>query len=500
MKIIFSIFFLILIIFINNIKAIWLPSQGMTWNYVLGNDIDVNSETANVVDIDIRKTEAINKLHKKGIKVICYFSVGTLESFRDDYPQFLAVKGLVKNRYDDWPDERWLDFRVEGIKPLLKNRMKSAVSKNCDAIEVDNLDGYQMDEVKSWSKPLTKKDTIVFAKWLSTTAHGLGLSIGLKNVAGLIDELTSYYDFAINEECIKYNECSLYKNFLRTGKAVFGVTYNGLSANKSKLCKNLNGLGISMIVKAGKKLEQAGTIFKGEKYCGSDFNSAINKCFTIPLGYPCCTKTKEVTYTNGYGKWGTENGDWCGLKQASKTNNNNNNNNNSNSNSNNKNRGGSTSNNNNNKSNNGSKSNGGSSSNTNSCFSKSLGYPCCTSKNPRIYFSDSKGNWSYENGKWCGASSPSKNKCFATALGYPCCSPYAKERFRDKNGRWGIEYGAWCGLSNYTTTTKRRTTTTTKRKTTTTTTKKRTTTTTTRKRTTNKIVRTVIKVITTRRK
>jgi len=41
MKIIFSIFFLILIIFINNIKAIWLPSQGMTWNYVLGNDIDV---------------------------------------------------------------------------------------------------------------------------------------------------------------------------------------------------------------------------------------------------------------------------------------------------------------------------------------------------------------------------------------------------------------------------------------------------------------------------
>jgi len=41
MKITLSIFFFTLLLFINNIKAIWLPSQDMTWNYVLGNDIDV---------------------------------------------------------------------------------------------------------------------------------------------------------------------------------------------------------------------------------------------------------------------------------------------------------------------------------------------------------------------------------------------------------------------------------------------------------------------------
>ncbi|OUM58149.1 glycoside hydrolase family 114 protein, partial [Piromyces sp. E2] len=157
--------------------------------------------------------------------VICYFSGGTLEDFRDDYDDFTAIPGLVRNTYEDWPDEKWLDFRVKGIEKLLEKRIKLAASKKCDAIEVDNLDGYQMHEVKSWKNPLTKSDTIKFAKWLANTAHKYNLSIGLKNVAGIVDELSSYYDFAINEDCAVYNECRLYKNFLAKGKAVFGVTY-----------------------------------------------------------------------------------------------------------------------------------------------------------------------------------------------------------------------------------------------------------------------------------
>eukprot|EP00833_Pecoramyces_ruminatium_P001189 jgi/Orpsp1_1/1175221/evm.model.c7180000053075.1 len=417
-----SIFFLIILLFINNIKAVWLPSQGMTWNYVLGDTIDPKKETAKVVDIDIRKDiSIINALHKKGIKVICYFSAGTLEFFRDDYPQFLAIKGLVQNTYEAWPEERWLDFRIEDIKPLLKNRMKNAVKKSCDGIEVDNLDGYQMKEVKSWKKPLTKSDTIKFAKWLANTAHSLGLSIGLKNVPGLIDELTTYYDFAINEECVKYNECKLYKNFLKTGKAVFGVTYNGLSENRSALCKNLNGLGISMIVKTKKKLVQDGVIFDGKKQCGGSFNSAVNSCFAIPLGYPCCTTTRSVSQKDSYGTWGIENGSWCGITPASKT----------------------------------GSSNGGSSSS--SCFSKSLGFPCCSSKNTKAVYTDSRGTWGVENDNWCGISKTTKT-CFATSLGYSCCSSDAVVYAKDSYGSWSIEYGEWCGIPKSTATTKKKTT------------------------------------------
>lgn len=204
--------------------------------------------------------------------MICYFSGGTLEDFRSDYDQFIAVKNLVKTTYGDWPDEKWIDIRMEELKPLILNRMKLAVSKKCDAIEVDNLDGYQMDEVKSWSNPLTKEDTIKYAIWLGNSAHELGISIGLKNVLGIINEVGNYFDFAINEECIDYNECYLYKDFIKSGKAVFGVTYNGLEKNKNALCRNLDGLGMSMNIKPGIELVQGGILFNGKEHCGSNFN------------------------------------------------------------------------------------------------------------------------------------------------------------------------------------------------------------------------------------
>jgi len=153
--------------------------------------------------------------------------------------------------------------------------MQEAINKNCDALEVDNLDGWQQDEVKIWSNPLTKEDTIKYAKWLGQTAHDMGISIGLKNALFMIDDVSDYFDFAINESCatLKNPECHLYKNFLNKGKAVFAISYqNYLQYDYSKLCKNLNGLGISMIIKETQNLTQASKIFNGKSQCGSSFS------------------------------------------------------------------------------------------------------------------------------------------------------------------------------------------------------------------------------------
>ena len=152
--------------------------------------------------------------------------------------------------------------------------MKRAINNGCDAIEVDNLDGYQISDVKdNWSNPLTKEDTVVFARWLGNTAHSLGISIGLKNIPGLISSVGSYFDFAINESCIHYkNECAMYKNFIRTGKPVFGITYGSFTGQLQTMCKELNGVGISMIVKKSQSLVQASTIFDGKSHCGSNFS------------------------------------------------------------------------------------------------------------------------------------------------------------------------------------------------------------------------------------
>jgi len=157
--------------------------------------------------------------------------------------------------------------------------MKEAVSKNCDAIEVDNLDGYQQSEVKSWSNPLTKSDTIAFAKWLGNTAHELGISIGLKNALFMINEVGNYFDFAINESCATLSnpECHLYKNFLNQGKAVFGISYKSRMSKSTNLCSSLKGLNISMIVKKSQDLEQAGYIFDGKSECGFSAGKYLKK-------------------------------------------------------------------------------------------------------------------------------------------------------------------------------------------------------------------------------
>ncbi|OUM65821.1 glycoside hydrolase family 114 protein [Piromyces sp. E2] len=274
----------------NNIEARWKPNQHQTWNIILGSDIDVSSEKAEIVEIDYSKTELIKKFHDRGKKVICYFSGGTIEKWRDDKEAFFKVSGLVKNVYSDWPEERWLDYRVEGIKPLLESRIKKAISRNCDAIDIDNVDGYQIKDVKNWSNPLEKKDAIKFTTWLGETAHKLGISIGLKNCLNIVDDVEKHFDFAVNEGCIKRGECHWYKNFLKTGKPVLGITYNGLENNKKALCEYLNKLPISMIVKKNKKLVQDYITFDGHKYCGSDFTSG-----KVDLKEDDTTTTKTIS-------------------------------------------------------------------------------------------------------------------------------------------------------------------------------------------------------------
>jgi len=290
-------------LFVKNAEAgLWKAKVGSTWNYVLGHKINLATEKAEVLEIDVNKSaDLIKEYHNAGKKVICYFSGGTIEDFRDDYDDYASVKGLIRNTYDEWDDEKWLDFRLEGIKPLIKRRMQMAVNKKCDGIEVDNVDAYQISDVRDeWTDPITREDTIVFLKWLGTTAHNLGIAIGLKNVNGLLDEVSPYFDFAINEECYQYkDECRRYRKFLDSGKPVYAVAYNGLKNNRKKLCEQLEGVSdISMIVKESDSLVQEGTIFDYNSECkGITKKATTTKKTTTKKATTKKTTTKKATTT-----------------------------------------------------------------------------------------------------------------------------------------------------------------------------------------------------------
>jgi hypothetical protein len=90
-------------------------------------------------------------------------------------------------------------------------------------------------------------------KILAKKASSLNLAIGLKNAGGIVPSLVSVVQFAVNEECVVYNECNLWTPFIKANKPVFHVEYptgvpNIAAKNVKKWCvtsfstilKNLN--------------------------------------------------------------------------------------------------------------------------------------------------------------------------------------------------------------------------------------------------------------------
>ncbi len=224
--------------------AIWQPAPGTTFQWQLTGTID-QSVDAQVYDIDLFETDisTIAALKAKGRKVICYYSAGSYENFRPDANTFPQS---VKGNSNGWAGEVWLDIRnIAVLGSIMQARLDLAKQKGCDGVEPDNVDGY----TNTTGFPLTQNDQLTYNKWTAEQAHMRGLSVGLKNDVEQIDSLVAYYDWALNEQCYQYNECSGYKTFIAHNKAVFITEYKGLlsnfcpdaKANKfSAMKKNLN--------------------------------------------------------------------------------------------------------------------------------------------------------------------------------------------------------------------------------------------------------------------
>jgi len=184
-----------------------------------------------VVDVDIdEQNDQIAGLRSAGHIVICYFSAGTIEPFRQDCQANKALwESAAVGKMTDW-DEEWLDIRkIDLLKQLMTPRFQKAISSGCHAIEPDNTDCF--DNSDCWKKMGFSDGSKVipfqlqYNQWLADYAHSNGLSIALKNTVGLIDQLGNSFDCAINEQCQEYGECAAYSDFVAT-KAVFQIEYH----------------------------------------------------------------------------------------------------------------------------------------------------------------------------------------------------------------------------------------------------------------------------------
>jgi len=199
--------------------AAWLESNS-TWQWQLQGDLNTSYDVT-LYDIDLFDTsdETIRTLHAAGRKVICYFSAGSYEDWRTDAGDFpSSVRGKA---LDGWAGEQWLDIRSDTLHSVMLARLDRAVSKGCDGVEPDNVDGYTNDT----GFPLTAADQHRYNLFIADAAHERGLAVGLKNDLDQILELVASYDFALNEQCHEFDECDKLQPFVTAGKPVFVAEY-----------------------------------------------------------------------------------------------------------------------------------------------------------------------------------------------------------------------------------------------------------------------------------
>jgi hypothetical protein len=204
-------------------------------------DIDLYQDQALAGNSNTINTAAVQAIHLMGAKAICYVSAGTWEDWRPDASAFPAS---VRGKKNGWPGEMWLDIRQASVLiPLMEARVQKCVTAGFDGVEWDNVDGYG----NRTGFPLKADDQINYNALLANLAHKHGLSVALKNAVELVPTLALYFDYAVNEECQRYNECSAYATgFAQAGKAVFQVEYSG---TLSAVCTNANLSGRNAIKK-----------------------------------------------------------------------------------------------------------------------------------------------------------------------------------------------------------------------------------------------------------
>ena len=111
----------------------------------------------------------MRRLHRQGRRVICYLDVGSWESYRPDAGQF--PRSVIGRRYEGFPDERWLDIRrFHSFARPLKRRFAMCARKGFDAVEPDNLAGWERQPPASRSPAPTSSASTAGSPARSTPA------------------------------------------------------------------------------------------------------------------------------------------------------------------------------------------------------------------------------------------------------------------------------------------------------------------------------------------
>ncbi len=199
-------------------EGVALPPAGAAFDYQLGGAYDPPPG----VEVVVRDSTADPA---PGAYSVCYVN-GFQTQPEVDWPDELVLHDESGAPLVDpnWPDEHLLDISTAAKREAAADRQAEAVARCAEAgyqaVEFDNLDSYTRSDGQ-----LELTDAVEFASLLVDTAHEEGLAAAQKNTAELgprgREEIG--YDFAVTEECDRWDEC---KDFAEVyGEHVLNIEY-----------------------------------------------------------------------------------------------------------------------------------------------------------------------------------------------------------------------------------------------------------------------------------
>jgi len=216
----------------------WTPPKHLTWYWQLQGAVN-NGEPVAAYDIDGFDNGAaeVATLHGQGKHVICYVDVGTYEPGRPDSSHFPTA--VLGSGVEGWPGERWLDISNLGVlQPIMTARFQMCKQKGFDAVEPDNMDGYEPENHSGF--PLTAQQQLTYDEWVASEVHSLGMAVFQKNDGEQTAQLRPHFDGALDEQCNQYSECNNFQAYLSAGKPVLNAEYGSSNA----FCAADNAAGI----------------------------------------------------------------------------------------------------------------------------------------------------------------------------------------------------------------------------------------------------------------
>lgn len=192
----------------NNTGSLKLPPAGAGLDYQLGGAYEPPSGVK-IVSRDRTAKPA------SGLYNICYVNGFQAQPDEEDFwmtqhPELVLRDNSGKAVIDEDWDELMLDTssadKRAQLAEIIGGYIDGCAKAGFDAIEIDNLDSFSRSGGR-----LSEQNAIDFMALLSKRAHAKGLPIAQKNSAELVSQRAKLgTDFAVAEECNRYDECGDY--------------------------------------------------------------------------------------------------------------------------------------------------------------------------------------------------------------------------------------------------------------------------------------------------